>query len=116
MKFHLGLSGSLSLSSHATVAHVIVQGEQEEKESLLAVEADTSEDGTHVHPSLSGWPWESTNSWEPPFFVLSSLSELVSEFLRISIKQCWVDSKKKADSIIIWIVAGDVILVICCIL
>lgn len=57
------------------MVHVIVQGEQEEKASLLALEADTSGDGAQVHPSLSGWPWESTNSWEPPFFVLSSLSD-----------------------------------------
>lgn len=38
------------------------------RKGLLAVESDLSEDGSQVHPSLGGWPWENTDSWKPPFF------------------------------------------------
>lgn len=50
---------------------MLLYRENKSKESPLAVEADTSEDGTQVHLSLGGWPWESTNSWELPLFVLA---------------------------------------------
>jgi hypothetical protein len=48
------------------------------EERLLASEADLSEDGAQVHPSLSGWPWENISFWESPLFDLVKHKKLYS--------------------------------------
>lgn len=71
MMFYLGLPWSLSLSglhySCLCVLHIMVK----RKEWLLAAESDGSEEESQVHPPRGGWPWENTNSWEPPFCFLA---------------------------------------------